>query len=302
MLRHFTLILFTLATIVCFAGNGLAQRTAEEGHVLVSLRVIGHQLLLQAGDSSSRILPVEKEGARYKLQFTSDLHFDPEQLVSLVDSVVQKAQIAESYLVEVESCQMRQVVYSYEIGDLEKLDLVPCQGRIQPKGCYLLFFTILEAHHPVAEQGKVSLAPAESDLSIKIGMDYSELLMGTLAAIILIGISVYFIKKSVPAGGNTNLIPLGAYQFDTRNMELRHTNEVVELSSKESDLLLLLHSSANSTLEREFILKAVWGDEGDYVGRTLDVFISRLRKKLEADSSIKIVNVRGVGYKLILNE
>jgi DNA-binding response OmpR family regulator len=65
---------------------------------------------------------------------------------------------------------------------------------------------------------------------------------------------------------------------------------------------LLLHSSANSTLERECILRAVWGDEGDYVGRTLDVFISKLRKKLDADSSLKIVNVRGVGYKLILNQ
>jgi DNA-binding response OmpR family regulator len=85
-------------------------------------------------------------------------------------------------------------------------------------------------------------------------------------------------------------------------MELRLKNEVVKLTSKETDLLLLLHTSANSTLERELILKAVWGNEADYVGRTLDVFISKLRKKLDADSSLKIVNVRGVGYKLILNE
>jgi DNA-binding response OmpR family regulator len=62
----------------------------------------------------------------------------------------------------------------------------------------------------------------------------------------------------------------------------------------------LLHASVNITVERDVLLKNVWGDEGAYVGRTLDVFISKLRKKLEADPSIRIVNVRGIGYKLIL--
>ena len=85
-------------------------------------------------------------------------------------------------------------------------------------------------------------------------------------------------------------------------MALRNKDEVVALTGKESDLLLLLHTWANSTLERELIWKAVLGNEADYVGRTLDVFISKLRKKLVADPHLKIVNVRGVGYKLILNE
>lgn len=302
VLRHFKIILFTFVTLVGFAANGLAQRTAEEGPILVSLRMIGHQILLQAGDSTSRILPIEKEAQRYKLQFSSDFHFDPDHLVSLVDSVVEKSQIAESYQVEVESCLSEQVVYSYEIENSQKLDLVACKGRIQPKGCYILFFTILDPDTQESTQSNLSLKPSESDLSVQKGMDSSEMVIGTLAVLLLVGVSVYFMKKSVTTGGNPNLITLGKYLFDTRNMELRHKDEVVELSSKESDLLLLLYTSANSTLARELILKAVWGDEGDYVGRTLDVFISKLRKKLVADSSLKIVNVRGVGYKLILNE
>ena len=63
---------------------------------------------------------------------------------------------------------------------------------------------------------------------------------------------------------------------------------------------MLLYQKANTTVERDIILNKVWGDEGDYVGRTLDVFISKLRKKLETDSTIKIVNIRGVGYKLVI--
>lgn len=301
MLKHFKIILFSFVIIIGFAANALAQ-TANEGHILVSLRMIGHQVLLQSGDSTSLVLPVEKEGNRYKLQFSSDFHFEPDHLISLVDSVVKKAQIAESYLVEVESCLKKQVVYSYEMGDSKYLDLVPCQGRIQPKGCYTLFFTILDFEVPKPVEGNLSLEPSESDLTSQKGMGYSTMVTITLAFLMLIGISVYFMKKRVETSENPNLITLGEYQFDTRNMKLRHKDEVVELTSKESDLLLLLHTSANSTLEREIILRAVWGDEGDYMGRTLDVFISKLRKKLNADSSLKIVNVRGVGYKLILNE
>ncbi len=312
MLNHCKVVLFTFVTLVGFAANGLAQTTRDEGHILVSLRMIGHQVMLEAGDRTSRILPVEKEGKRYKLQFASDFHFDPDSLVSLVNSVVERAQLAESYRVEVETCLTKQVVYSYQIGTSRKSDLVSCQGRVQPKGCYILFFTILDAGSPEPVQAGLSLKPAASDLGVRKGMGYTGGVIAASAGLLLIGIWVYFMKRrsaqgrfaegSVTTGENVNLITLGEYQFDPRNMELRLKNEVVKLTSKETDLLLLLHTSANSTLERELILKAVWGNEADYVGRTLDVFISKLRKKLDADSSLKIVNVRGVGYKLILNE
>lgn len=74
----------------------------------------------------------------------------------------------------------------------------------------------------------------------------------------------------------------------------------VELSGKESELLSLLYNHKNETLERDEILAFVWKDEGAYVGRTLDVFISKLRKKLSADQAIKILNIRGVGYRLVI--
>ena len=80
------------------------------------------------------------------------------------------------------------------------------------------------------------------------------------------------------------MISIGKYKFDKNNMELSFGDKTIELTSKEADLLFLLHNSANSTIERENILKKVWGDEGAYVGRTLDVFISKLRKKLEDDT------------------
>ena len=84
-------------------------------------------------------------------------------------------------------------------------------------------------------------------------------------------------------------------------MKLFYQNERTELTGKEAELLHLLYRQANSTIDRGIILKEVWGDEGDYVGRTLDVYISKLRKKLEADNRLKIINLRGIGYKLIID-
>ena len=84
-------------------------------------------------------------------------------------------------------------------------------------------------------------------------------------------------------------------------MILIRQEKTIELTSKESDLLNLLYESVNNTVDRETILNKVWGDEGDYVGRTLDVYVSKLRKKLENDSTIQLKNIRGIGYKLIVD-
>lgn len=84
-------------------------------------------------------------------------------------------------------------------------------------------------------------------------------------------------------------------------MILIRGDEHIEFTGKECMLLKALYNALNTTLERDEILSIVWGDDGDYVGRTLDVFISKLRKKLESDPKVKILNLRGVGYKLVLS-
>jgi DNA-binding response OmpR family regulator len=95
---------------------------------------------------------------------------------------------------------------------------------------------------------------------------------------------------------------LGQTQFNRLNFSLSYNEQKTELSAKESDLLEFLAKHLNERVEKDKILKAVWGDDGDYVGRTLDVFISKLRKKLAVDKSIRIVNIRGIGYQLVVEE
>jgi len=89
--------------------------------------------------------------------------------------------------------------------------------------------------------------------------------------------------------------------FDHQNLKLDIDGKVENLTQKEGDLLKLLVDNKGNTLRREQILKKLWGENDYFLGRSMDVFISRLRKYLKADPGIKIENVHGVGFRLVEN-
>ena len=93
---------------------------------------------------------------------------------------------------------------------------------------------------------------------------------------------------------------LGEYTFDFRNLTLTHPTEERKLTKKEADVLRLLCMHQEQVLPRELVLNMVWGDDTYFLGRSLDVFISRLRKYLRSDEKVNIVNVHGVGFKLVI--
>jgi DNA-binding response OmpR family regulator len=96
-------------------------------------------------------------------------------------------------------------------------------------------------------------------------------------------------------------IQLGAYVFDTENFTLKHTEFEKTLTKKEAMVLKLLCQFKNQVLPRETILTAVWGQDDYFAGRSMDVFITKLRKYLSHDSSISIANIHGIGFKLEVN-
>ena len=95
-------------------------------------------------------------------------------------------------------------------------------------------------------------------------------------------------------------IGIGAYIFNYTKQELLLANETIMLTHRESQLLFYLSEKRNEILDRSFILKKLWGNDDFFSSRSMDVFISKLRKKLSKDPTIKIVNIRSVGYKLII--
>ena len=265
-----------------FAALGLqANPTFDLKHLEVSLRQLGHELLLSTGDSSSRVLPLEKQANTYVMQFESSFAFEPAALVDLSKQILSEQDLPTRYIIEVKECEQEGVVYSFEIAPRFEDEIVPCLGREQIKACYTLSFTF----------------PDLSDAHKQSETDSSAWYLWFLLP--LLGIPVYFWIRQSPSTLEEHVHQIGQFQFNAVSGLLKLDTSEEELTAKETALLLILWNSRNKAVEREVLLHEVWGDEGDYVGRTLDVFISRLRKKLKADPSLQILNVRGLGYKLI---
>lgn len=93
---------------------------------------------------------------------------------------------------------------------------------------------------------------------------------------------------------------LGKYTFDHRKQTLSTDGDTVKLTTKESELLRLLCNNANDVLERNFALKTIWIDDNYFNARSMDVYITKLRKHLKDEPSVEIINVHGKGYKLII--
>ena len=92
---------------------------------------------------------------------------------------------------------------------------------------------------------------------------------------------------------------IGEYTFDPLKQILAFRDQTIKLTTKESELLELLCRHGNEILERNFALKTIWIDDNYFNARSMDVYITRLRKYLRKDPSVKILNVHGRGYKLI---
>jgi len=272
-----SLLLWILVFMTPFQSG--AQTSINKKRIKVNMRQIGHELLLHSGDSTSIVLPIKNELNSYKIQFDSEFTFDPIELSNIIQKNLEQDNTTNEYIVEIEDCQLEEIIYSYEVSLVSTVTEIACQKRIQPKGCYIIHISFINKE------------------------EYTSYLPHFIIGLILLALLllVYFFKspKTSSDTDNSNLITIGDYLFDNTKMTLQLKTTSIELSSKETDLLFLLNNHKNEVVERETILQIVWGDEGDYVGRTLDVFISKLRKKLSQDPNVKIVNVRGIGYKLI---
>ena len=99
---------------------------------------------------------------------------------------------------------------------------------------------------------------------------------------------------------DNNVYKLGRFTFDTQKQQLIIDGRSTKLTTKESELLALLCAHANEILQRDFALKTIWVDDNYFNARSMDVYITKLRKHLKEDDSLEIINIHGKGYKLIV--
>lgn len=278
--------LFTLLVIICISVVCVAYNSGQDNDFILAkrevlLRRLGHELLLQSGDSTSRVLPVEKISENeYQIKFENNFSFQPELLVATTRRLLVKEAFAQDYIVSVYNCNSSRVVYGYSISETIKDNVVPCKGRTQPKACYTI---------------NIKFRPTVITSNKRI---YLLACLPFLAVFGFMAFTSFKPGKSITSADDNALIQLGAVLFDTKNKKLTIHEADTDLTATETRLLLIFALSPNETIPRSRLQKEIWEDEGVIVGRSLDMFISKLRKKLEPDPNINILAVRGKGYKL----
>jgi len=272
-------LLFSCAICATFSMAGNDDFNIARREVL--LRRIGDELLTQSGDSKSRVLPVKKIAENeYQIRFENELTFLPDSLVNTTTRLLAKDPLANDYVVNVLNCGNSSVAYGYAISNNKKDDIVACRGRVQPKACYIINVKFKPAGITAAKNGY---------------------LLGSLPFLAFVGfIFLRSVKprRALPNGQYNDMLTLGAVLFDAKNRKLIINGKTIDLTGTETRVLRIFALSPNETIERSRLQKEIWEDEGVIVGRSLDMFISKLRKKLELDPNIKIVVIRSKGYKL----
>ncbi|HOZ86264.1 MAG TPA: response regulator transcription factor [Bacteroidia bacterium] len=114
---------------------------------------------------------------------------------------------------------------------------------------------------------------------------------------LLLKIGIFLARSRKNPVTATDHYTVGKYNFDTAEYLLYNESEKIKLTQRESELLQLFLDNKNKVMKREEILKALWGDDDYFLGRSLDVFISRLRKLFANEKNISIENLHGVGFK-----
>ncbi|MGA0232630.1 MAG: winged helix-turn-helix domain-containing protein [Saprospiraceae bacterium] len=114
----------------------------------------------------------------------------------------------------------------------------------------------------------------------------------------MLKIQVFLKRKYIAGDETTSFLKIGIYELDPENLRLKNGDQIEQMTKKEVELLKLLINNKNRVIERSTILERVWGENDYFMGRSMDVFISRLRKYLKDDKSISLENIHGVGFRL----
>ncbi len=251
--------------------------------VKIALRSSGNQLLIANNDTTSLISPIRQlEKNKYQLSFETNLSIDPDTLVQSIKSSFEVSEISNNYIVEVIDCTSKEVSYSYLITAQEEKNVVPCKGRNLPLNCYAINVLFIDSPSPFGPYQKHALI--------------------SLIIIGCIGFGFVYDRKIKEKKNTTTKVldyaALGDYKFYKDQHKLVKEDLVIKLTAKECELLNIFSLNQNQIVKKEVLIKEVWEDHGVIVGRSLDAFISRIRKKFKDDPSINIVNIHGVGYKL----
>lgn len=279
----FFLLAVLLALFVVLLYVDFQEQSAHENPKnQILLRKIGDELLRSSEDSTSKVLPIQKISTNeFHIAFENQLAITPDTLVAIVQRNINQSSFSKDYAVQVVTCSTTKVVYGFVNSAQARETVISCLGRKLPLGCYTIAMQFI---------------PQKTVLSRNKTMLISSIVLVLLVLLIRIRYSKK--KKTVAASASGETLQIGKYVFHYEQQVVYYEGLKIPLTVKESKLLYIFFSSPNVIIDRNELQKEVWENEGVIVTRSLDMFISKLRKKLDKDPSVRIVNSHGVGYKL----
>lgn len=273
-----------LLIITVYGGEQEKSTSFPETRNITLLRKIGHELLLSGKDSSSRILPLKKiSDSEYQLFFEKQQTISPDSFVNVVNQVISRYGLTGDFTASIHSCSSHEPVYSTLFSSNPVSSIPTCSGRLLPKDCYYLHFAFAT---PVRKKSPL-------------------LLIAGIITMMVAGVYLYKTRKPkkepedpVINHVENNHLNIGSTLFFPDQQYLIYKDNKTALTPKETNILSILVASQNLVVDRETLQKEIWEKDGVIVTRSLDMFISKLRKKLQPDSSVRISVVHGKGYKL----
>lgn len=269
-----------LFSFVCLSLNAAEQPSEQQ--INLTMRQIGNRVLWAAGDSTTRILPVHQSEKTYTIRFEKPTPINYDSIVRITSFELSKIDIHD-FLTEIKGCGNDEIYLSFAIQrDVDTI--TPCLGRTMSNLCYEIAITLTEKKMGI------------KDVAIPV------LLLALLSSSFLLS---HFRKKreqetsSNKQTENNDKIMVGSYFYLENKSQLQFNDSITPLSDKENILISILIKNVNQPVTRELLMDEIWGTNGVLVlSRNIDVLVSKLRKKLVDDPSIKITNVHGVGYRL----
>ncbi|MCE7992167.1 MAG: winged helix-turn-helix transcriptional regulator [Roseivirga sp.] len=282
--KRSVVVSLTLFTVLVLTGLELIQDRSSDTPLLnqraeLAVRSIGDQLLRQVGDTKTPVLPVDRlENSTLRLSFKNPVAIQPDSLAQLVlDKITEE--LATQVMVNVREEASQKVAYALEI-NREGENVIPCLGRDLYTSNYSIDF--------------VFQRPAQAASNYQLSM-----MSVTGFALLFLALQGFADRKKDEADPVVKSV-VGGFTIDEDRSSLRFENKEIQLTKKELSLISILFANAGKLLSREYLTEQIWSKEGVITGRSLDMFISRLRKKLSVNPKVKITNQHGKGYMLVV--
>ena len=271
------LMLPFLVVLLLLAYNQWQRQPKTEwqaDHVEIGLRRLGDQLLRKYGDEQTPVPPIAQAGNKaFSLNLPNELALSPDFLAEVALETFDASYFRRA-IVQVYTNGSDDMVYGFNI-DTQYQQPVPCLGRELPQAHYQIKLKVLD--------------PPASQMQFQVAM------MGVAGMGLLVLMLSGFIGFPKT---EKEKIEVAGMQLDVAQANLHFQGHQVKLTQKECKLALIFMKQPGKLVTRDYLTEEVWAKEGVITGRSLDVFISRLRKKMAINPQARIVNEHGKGYML----